>query len=169
MFVLRCTAKLLKRLGLKGPLEAPPSTTALGDWYANIFYLERRPLILATSEKSLLSVVLPARELEETQAHLLRAAGQMLLRIGAPRQSMDQELHRMAEMVYGSTKSRTVLGSMNDFIATMKFAAHVRREWTLEDWADDCNETPCSPLEYAHPRKVALHLLAERTLRALDT
>jgi hypothetical protein len=141
MFTLRCTPKLLKRLGLKGPLEAPPADTALGDWYANVFYLERRPLILATSEKSLLSVVLPARDLDGIQSHLMNAVRETLLRIGAPRPSVDRELHLMAEMAYGSTRSKSVLGSMNDFIATMKFTAHVRREWTLEDWADDCNET----------------------------
>ncbi len=169
MLTLRCTAKLLKRLGLKGPLDAPPSSTALGDWYANIFYLERRPLVLATSEKSLLSVDLPARDLDELQSHLMRAVGELLLRIDAPRPSVDQELHRMAEMAYGSTRSRTVLGSMNDFIAMMRFMAPRRPDAVLDDWADFCNKTPCSPLKGLHPSDVALRLLAEHTLRALDT
>ena len=39
MIALRCTARLQKRLKMPKLVEPGPSTTALGDWYGNVFNL----------------------------------------------------------------------------------------------------------------------------------
>lgn len=38
MFILRCTQKLLQRMGTSVPCGDAISTTVLGDWYANILF-----------------------------------------------------------------------------------------------------------------------------------
>ena len=43
MIVLRCTARLQERLKLPKLAEPGPSTTALGDWYGNVFHIGRQP------------------------------------------------------------------------------------------------------------------------------
>ena len=43
MLVLRCTRKLLRRLGQTPARSVPESSTRLGDWYADIIYLGRKP------------------------------------------------------------------------------------------------------------------------------
>ena len=86
MVVLRCTAKLLKRLKMeKEPLKDPgPSNTVLGDWYANVIYLERQPLVLAVSENSLLPLLMPARDLDQLSGHLMRTMAERIQRMGLP-------------------------------------------------------------------------------------
>lgn len=62
MYTHRCTAKLLRRLGppAVGPANQP--LTRLGDWYATLVHAPRMQLVLMVSERSLLPILLPARE-----------------------------------------------------------------------------------------------------------
>ena len=63
MVSLRCTAKLLERLGISKPGEPPEPTAALGDWCANIIFTPQGHYVLCVSERSLLPVMLSARDL----------------------------------------------------------------------------------------------------------
>ena len=40
-----------------------PPTNALGNWYVNLIYIGRTQMVIATSERSLLTVLLPAADL----------------------------------------------------------------------------------------------------------
>jgi hypothetical protein len=61
--VLRATQKVLRLL--PQPRHIPgASDTALGDWYVNRIVIARQPLLLLVSEKSLLSVLTPARDVK---------------------------------------------------------------------------------------------------------
>src|SRR5258706_834415 len=51
-----------------------PPTSALGDWYVNLVQIGRQQVVLATSERSLLSVLFPARGLRQTLVLNLQAA-----------------------------------------------------------------------------------------------
>lgn len=84
MFILRCTKTLLKRLKVR-PDESPrPSTTMLGDWYANLLLTRPKQLVLCVSERTLLPVLVEAAG-RETLAHRLRDATIDVLRaIGVP-------------------------------------------------------------------------------------
>lgn len=170
MVCLRCTAKLLKRLKLdKKPLGEPgPSTTALGDWYANVIYLGRQPLVLAVSERSLLSLLMPARGLNQLSGHLMRTLVEKLQRMGVPETTIRQEISRMDQIIYARTASRSVLGSMNDFTDMVKFTHHVRTDWDLRDWMDYLAEVPCKPIGYKYPSEIARALLKEHSLHLLN-
>ena len=60
MLQLRCTAKVIKLLGLKpGDLsEIKISESLLGNWYVNLFVVDRRKTLLFMNEPTLLSFVI---------------------------------------------------------------------------------------------------------------
>lgn len=170
MVVLRCTAKLLKRLKMeKEPLKDPgPSTTALGDWYANIVYVQRRPLVLTVSEKSLLPLLMPARDLDQLPGHLMRALVERVQRMGLPDTVLQQEISRMEPFIYGKTASRSILGSMNDFADNLKYIPGIHSDWGLVDMIDWLGDMPCGSIGYKYPSERARELLMENSLKILN-
>ena len=61
MVVIRCTRKLLHRLG-RHPSPDASSTTTLGDWYATILFTKPHQVILLVNATTRLPVVIPVRE-----------------------------------------------------------------------------------------------------------
>ena len=61
MLVLRATKKVLKTLS-ESARDDEASDTALGDWYVNRIVVDRQPLLLCVSSKSLLAILTPARK-----------------------------------------------------------------------------------------------------------
>ena len=160
MFNVRATRKLLKRLGTK-PAERPHApTTALGDWYANLLYVGRKQLVLCTNDKSLLSVVLPARGLKEgLHLGLCEAVRRLLLRIDIPESKVAGELAEMREFSLARTDNRTVLGSMNDLAFQVEVRLGSGPATSLDELALELSDVPCGPLSYAHPAEVTRTLL----------
>jgi len=60
MFTLRCTKKLLTRLGSPVPVDEVDPTTRLGDWYANLLFQPGGQVVLFVNERSLLPVLVAA-------------------------------------------------------------------------------------------------------------
>ena len=66
MLSLCCTRVVRDRLRLPAQLAAPVQrSTILGNWYVHLARFGRNQIVLATSERSLLTVLLPARQLRE--------------------------------------------------------------------------------------------------------
>ncbi|MGH8211531.1 MAG: DUF6933 domain-containing protein, partial [Steroidobacteraceae bacterium] len=86
MLTLRCTLRARTRLRLPEQLpEAPASSGALGDWYVHLVRFGRSEFAIATSERCLLTMLLPARELRTSLMPNLHAALRSLLgRLGVP-------------------------------------------------------------------------------------
>ena len=115
MVTLRCTQKLLKRLRVEPEAETPPPTNALGNWYANLIYFGRLQVVMATSELSLLTIVLPADKLRKSLVpNLCEATVALLRNVGVDSMRAIQEAEHMQEVRYARTADRSVLGSMND-------------------------------------------------------
>jgi hypothetical protein len=117
MITLCCTQKLLRRLRVAKPeLEPLPPTSVLGNWYANLVYVGRAQFIMATSERTLLTVLLPAVDLRKSLVpNLCDATALLLLRLGVDAQ------RAMREVRFGRTESRSILGSMNDFSRSLEW------------------------------------------------
>jgi Domain of unknown function (DUF6933) len=124
---LRCTRLVRERLHLPrqtGP-EPPPSTGRLGDWYVNLVRFGRPEFVIATSERSLLTVLFPARGLRTTLAPNLRAAvGSLLESLGVSHEAVAREMAAMESVAFGPATDRRVLGSMNElaFQASVQLA-----------------------------------------------
>lgn len=154
MVVLRCTRKLLRRLRQTPGREGPKSSTTLGDWYADVVYLDRKPVILAVSARTLLPVLVPARDPGSLGARLSEAAGLALEALGVGPELIAEEQRRMEELVFAPTASRQILGSMNDFIRMLEAA----RGEPLVQAALGLAEAPCGPIDMESPARATVKL-----------
>ncbi len=148
MFTLRCTKKLLDRMRVKPDPRPPPSTTKLGDWYADTLNLGRERLVLYVSELTLLPVVVPAiSEGVDLNAKLARGLRETLAVLGAPKAAIDAEVNQLLDVTIAKTASRMVLGSMNEFQFMVR---HIRGQLptpSLLELGLELADTPCSPID----------------------
>lgn len=156
MVTIRCTQKLLRRLDLSEKPTAP--TTVLGDWYANILFSRPHQLVLCVSERSLLPVVLPAKETQTLAPRLALAAGHALQRLGVAQSLIERELIEMRSFAYGRTQNRRVLGSLNDLMFQLSWYIHHRPEKSLLEHSLHLAETPCTPIGHDSPDRVTVGL-----------
>ncbi len=163
MIALCCSQVVRSRLGITGrPPAAPEDTTRLGNWYVHLVRLGPRQLVLATSERSLLTVILPARELRATiEGNLRIAAGQLLSALNIPMEIVNHELAQMRPVLIAPATNRRVLGSMNE----LAFHLGVRQEQISDpiEMALSLSGIPMSAVgsksRYGIPRDVARGLL----------
>lgn len=168
MFTLRCTQKLLPRLRLSvtdlRDAVTPASTTALGDWYANLVVVQRQHLIMHVSDRSRLCVLTSARDMDRLAQRFTTGLRQLLHDLEVPESLIERELCATDQMGYGLTtgtpNGRRVLGTMND----MTKALHHQdlRTQTLFDLNLYFSDWLCGPAPYQRPREVALELLTTR-------
>jgi hypothetical protein len=140
--------------------EEPATTTRLGDWYANRLNIGKHRLVLCTSEHSLLSVVVPAKNLPELPFRTTEAVALLLRDIGIPPALIERERREMRWVRFARTASPRVLGHMNDFAWGVENM--FRRETDivyLPEVAVQLADTPCGSMDYAQPREIAFKLL----------
>jgi hypothetical protein len=159
MVVLRCTQKLLVRLKQSDDLPPVESTTRLGDWYGNILRIGHRQLLLFISEHSRLPVIIPAREARQLPIVFPEAVCERLAVVGVPAPDIAAERQRMREMAFGRTRSRSMLGTMNDFSFMAQVGDANRTEpESPEDLMRFLADTPIHPLKGACPIDLTLAL-----------
>ncbi len=143
--------------------EPPPSTGRLGDWYVHLVRFGRPEFAIATNERSLLTVLLPARALRTTLAPNLRAAvGSLLESLDVPREAVAREIAAMEPVAFGRATNRRVLGSMNDL--AFQASVQLARGDDLLTISRRLADTPMSAIgtkrgDYGYPREVARELL----------
>lgn len=113
MLVLRCTRKLLVRLGPPCPATTP-STTVLGDWFAQPFSIGRRRFILLASERSRLPIVMPGRNVKHLARDFPAALAQVLVRLDVPAPAILGELDAMRDCVIAVTNNRCPVAAALD-------------------------------------------------------
>ena len=164
MITLRCTLKVRKRLRLAAtPSHLSPPTTALGDWYVNLVRFGRQQVVMATSERSLLTVLLPARELRQSLApNLQSAVQQLLIALGVSPDTVSREIAAMQPAAFASAVNRRVLGSMNEF--AWQLGGYLDRTGDALELARELSDTPMSAVgsksRLGIPADVARELLA---------
>lgn len=121
MYSICCTSKLLKRANFLISSTTPAYTTVLGNWYANIIYLHRRQLLLFVSDVTRLAIITPAKDIRYLSIHLKNHLTLLLETLGMRSAWIDAELEEMSRVTYTTTRSRSVLGTMNDYHYQIKF------------------------------------------------
>ena len=155
---LRCTMRLLKWLKVEPSEKTAPATNTLGDWYANLLFTRHHRLVYCINERSLLSVLMPVKGMGSIESSLITAVHDLLSHMGFPKEIVIHEIEKMKPMQVGFTRSRVVLGSMNDMIFQSRFYLE-RHGHDLLKVAELLANTPCSPLRQGFPIKVARDLL----------
>jgi hypothetical protein len=164
MFTIRCTRKLLRHLHADGPRSAPPPTTILGDWYANLLFTRHLRLVICVSERSLLPVFVAAKERSTFAERFRKGAESVMECVGVPRCFIEMELHQMLAVGIGATSSRRVLGSLNELQFLSRDLINERPEFDLARLAAAIAETPCSLIKYESPKSMTMALLHNRSL-----
>lgn len=151
MVVLRCTQQLLVRMKQFDDRTGARSSDAprrLVRQHPPNGTTSRAILI---SERSRLPVLIPIREAYRLPSVFPEAVCQMLAAVGVSAADIEEERSRMSEIAYERTKSRSLLGTLND----MSFGARVHfitgRNESLEAIARDLARTPILPLDGASP------------------
>jgi hypothetical protein len=160
MVVIRCTQTLLLRLKQFDDAPDVRSTTKLGDWYGNLIRMGNRHVLLFISERSRLPIMISVRDANRLQSSFPEVVCQMLTAVGVPAESIERERLEMSQIAFGRTRSRSLLGSLNDFSMMARMHFITRRTDPLERIARDLAETPLIlPFEGAHPSLVTRRIL----------
>lgn len=166
MFTLRCTQKLLDRIDLDPVADNPPATTVLGDWYANLVRAGRTQVILAVSERTLLPVVITAREARNMAHRLTDALEPMLLCLGVPAENIASERQAMRECTIAKTVDRRILGSLKELAFQLEVGLLEWPERPLLAHSLWLAGTPMKVIDHRPPEAAAVAAFAAR--RAIE-
>ena len=162
MFALRCTQKLLDRVkAAPDPVPAPPDTV-LGDWYANLVRVGRVQVVLAVSERTLLPVVVPAKEGQTVARRVTEAIEPMLVSIGVPAEAVIAERDAMRDVAIARTASRRALGSLNDLAFQLQVGLVHFPDRTLLQHSLWLAQTPLKLIEYGAPDRATVAAFAAK-------
>ncbi len=166
MIVLRATLKVLRTLP-QSATDTDVSDTALGDWYVNRIAVDRQPLLLLVSAKSLLAILTPARVVKALPRRVGELVANRLERLGMNELLIRAELRAMDLAVVGRTRDRSVTGQMVDFAKAIPYYIPIGglNDSTLRLAEDRLAETPCrssrSNAETIWPARETARLLTE--------
>jgi hypothetical protein len=163
MVTLRLTNKLQKLLAIDLTDQLKPTTSKLGDWCANLIPTYSGDLIIFVNEKTLLSVAIPIWESDNFLLLLHLRIVNLLGMIGIQPKAIEDEISHYEHIQFGKTRSRSVLGSMNDFAfhyQIMAEEAENKADLSLSNAEYRLSQMPCKPIGYRFPSEVAKELLA---------
>lgn len=162
MVIIRCTQKLLRRIGTPSEASAP-STTALGDWYARPVAVGHQRYVLLISARSRLPVVMAARDVKHLPDHFPNALAAVLCGLGISARAINREVEETREAVIANTDSRSHLGTLNDFANMLRWQLQGQADPDLVQAAVELAHSPvlaASP-EGFFPDQLTRELLAE--------
>jgi len=162
MYTIRCTRKLLRALKLPLTADEERTTTALGDWYANLIYFGKLRLVHFLSDRSLLSVIIPLKPGRTAFDRHRLALAQLLGGLQILPAIIEAELAEMAAYSVAPTASRSVLGSMRTLSLDTKWIIQSRPEATFDQISLELAGVPCLTLPTHFPDKTAKELLEQR-------
>jgi hypothetical protein len=118
MLSLCCTKVIRDRLRLPAQLPSPVQpSTRLGNWYVHLARFGHQQIVIATSERSLLTVLLPARQLRESiEISFQATVAELLHALRLPAQIVNRELAAGQPISFAAASNRRVIGSMNEFV-----------------------------------------------------
>ena len=162
MLTLRPTKMLARRLHLAVPAAPPPVTNRLADWCAHEFTASRHRYLLFWNTATFLPVRVPSRGLRDDHDLIMRLIdGLKLVMTGNDlefyfRRWIEPE---RAAVQWAPIPSRSVLGTLNDFVIMANYHLSERNESPLEI-AELMAKAPLSALGMNSPAE------AFRSLRA---
>lgn len=145
VLVVRTTMNVLKPLhrgGTRPVAEPPPSTTALGDWYATLVRVRHSTWVLAIAEKTCLPIVVTGRELRTFPHRMTETLVELLAELGVSSEAVDRERAQMSEITFARTNSRSHLGVLNTFQYSLQLALDEKPSWNLLEASRWLAETP---------------------------
>jgi len=144
VLVVHGTRKFLERVGSPSG-DVTSSTTKLGAWYATALFW-RPQVALFVNETTLLPVFVRLAPASAVVARFRADLGDLLLAHRCPASFVEQELEEMQDHVLDKTRSRSVLGVMNEFVSLAGYQLDADEGLDLFELSLSLAETPCGPL-----------------------
>jgi len=121
MLQLRLTGKLQKEIGIKAAAlsDISDNDTLLGNWYANIFTLDRRKTIIFVNEKTLYSFIIygiKKTNIEKLSEIFVTGLEQSLFFEGITSSIIKRMSLEYGLCQFTKTESKAVLGNMNNLV-----------------------------------------------------
>lgn len=168
MVYLRATKKVLSRLSRPDLHVIEHNETALGDWYVNRIVIDRQPLLVLVSSKSLLPIVAPARNVRGLPVRLPDMVRARLERLGVDSTSIDAEVRAIDSVHVAPTADKSVLGILTDFCRTLPYylPSQAWGEHEMFEAERKLADTPCFVTrkyeDTIWPKEMAVKLLRQR-------
>jgi hypothetical protein len=113
---------------------------------------------LFQNERNSLPVIVPASNLSLLGARFIEGLGELLQATGVSSNEIETELQQMDALAYAPTKSRSMLGSMQEFIFHVGDIAYRYPGPNVLKIALHLAEMPCARIDYQFPRAAALEV-----------
>jgi hypothetical protein len=159
MQLIRCTGKLQKEMGLKKAelWEVEPKFSYLGSWHANLIYIGGRKCILFVNDKTLFNFLAPGvsrAEIKNLSVLFKSYLPCVLSDAGFGTSAVEKIMSEYDEISYAKTKSKSVLGSMNDLAFHYKY--HIQdaggvHSYEVPSIIRRLNKMPMGAIKYAYP------------------
>ncbi len=149
MYSILGTKKLLDRV--KRPVLPPVAepTPALGNWYATAVFWQPQVALLV-NERTLFPLLMPLAP-AATLIERFPASLEEILEAGkVPSEFAQAQVAAMSQGTYARTASRSVVGSMNEFVHLAKSYREHRGISDLTVISLILSQTPCGPLYRSH-------------------
>lgn len=160
MVIIRCTQKLLRRIGPAAPTSVK-STARLGDWSANLLGVGQRRFVLFVSEPTRLPVLVRASDVRNLARNFPDMLAPVLERLDVSPKAIEREISEMRVACVSTTNNRSVLGSVNDFSRHIKWRLYEEPDADLLEISLWLSKTPIIiPCEGDSPKYLTRRLLA---------
>jgi len=166
MQLIRCTAKLLKELGLKPKdlRQEEPPFSFLGQWHANLVHIDRRKSLLFVNDRTLFNFIVPdvnRSQIRSLPELFLSSLSCVLSDEEVPEDVRRRILSEYEEIGFAKSSNRSVLGSANDLAFHYKrsiLEAGGVHSWQVPQIIRDLNRMPLQAIEFKFPIDELGHL-----------
>jgi len=110
------TRRFLEALDVKPVASPRPSTTTLGNWYANLIWTSSGNLFVFSNEKTFVSVAMPASQHDQVEMMFVLRVGNLLSMLGIPSPSVDSEVRAIPPIQYARARDRRQLGHLRSIV-----------------------------------------------------
>lgn len=171
MIQLRCTQKLLKEIGITKSdfCNICQSDSILGNWYANIFIIDRRKAIAFVNERTFLSFLIygiSKRNIKGIKELFINGLSQLLSLEGFTATDIENNIKGCAEIQYTITNSKTILGNVNDIVNLYKhfiLSDGGMESCNLSEIIAQINRTPQRNLNWANSIETVKEIITMKT------
>lgn len=121
MILIRCTAKVLKELGISKSqiIDYSDQPQPLQEWYANLFYRNRKRCLIFTNTDSLFSFIVPhvyRKDIKNILELFRKGLSKALFYENFDADQIKKVMSLVDDLTIAKTNNRSVLGSMNELV-----------------------------------------------------
>ena len=143
--------------------------STLGNWYVNIFTVDRRKAIVFVNERTLLSFIvygINKKNIKEIKETFNRKLIQLLTIEGFNGKEVEHAIKGSEEIQFTTTNSKTILGNVTDIVNMYKYMIPYEgglKSCNLTEIISQMNRTPQRNLNWAYSIDVVKEIITMKT------